>query len=252
MRTQSASAGKRLVAYMIDSLVISVLAGILYGIAAVLDVEAFYVLVALFHSIFYLFYFTLLEGSSGQASLGKRVMNIKVVSANGTQIGYLEAFLRALCMNLSTAILFIGVIMCLFTEDQCTLHDMITKTCVTNADGATAPTVRRSVGRRGDPVLVCLSGVYAGCAFPVTSGIVIGTDPTVCQVVLPAGGGVSRNHCKLSFDTGSGMFVLHDMGSTNGTYLENGQRIPQGMPYALTPGTRFYLASRANCFEAKL
>ena len=100
--------------------------------------------------------------------------------------------------------------------------------------------------------LICLSGRYAGHSYPIGNGLIIGTDPTVCNLVLPAGvGGISRNHCKLTCDARSGMFVLHDMGSTNGTYLENGQRIYQGSPFAIHSGSRFYLANRVNCFEVR-
>ena len=100
--------------------------------------------------------------------------------------------------------------------------------------------------------LICLTGVLAGRVFPVGSGLVIGTDPTVCQLTLPMGyRGISRNHCKLTYDRTSRMFVLHDMGSTNGTYLENGTRVPQGMPCALHPGSRFYLVGKHICFEVR-
>ena len=78
------------------------------------------------------------------------------------------------------------------------------------------------------------------------------TDPTVCQVVLPAGrSGVSRNHCKITFDSSSRMFIIHDLGSTNGTFLENGQRVPQGVPYAVHPGTKIYLANPSIFFELR-
>ena len=104
-----------------------------------------------------------------------------------------------------------------------------------------------------NPVVVCLSGALAGRQFYVRNGIIIGTDPTVCQVVMPATNqGVSRNHCKVSFDARSNMFIIHDMGSTNGTFLANGQPVPQGIPYAVHPGTIFYLATPGNAFEVRL
>lgn len=103
------------------------------------------------------------------------------------------------------------------------------------------------------PTIICLSGVFAGRQFPIGNGIILGTDPTVCQIVLPATNpGVSRNHCKVTFDPRSNMFIIHDMGSTNGTFLGNGQKIAQGVPYAIHPGTTFYLATPGNSFEVRL
>ena len=47
------------------------------------------------------------------------------------------------------------------------------------------------------------------------------------------------------------MFIINDLGSTYGTYLMNGMRIPSGQPAALRPGERFYAGSQANVFEVR-
>ena len=108
------------------------------------------------------------------------------------------------------------------------------------------------MGNRQTPLIICLSGALAGRQFRVGNGVILGTDSTVCQITLPATNpGVSRNHCKVTFDSRSNMFIIHDMGSTNGTFLGNGQRIAQGVPYAVHPGTTFYLATPGNSFEVR-
>lgn len=46
--------------------------------------------------------------------------------------------------------------------------------------------------------------------------------------------------------------VLYDLGSSYGTFLGNGLRVPQGQPAALRTGDEFYLASRGNVFRVEV
>jgi len=73
--------------------------------------------------IFWL-YFALQESSSKQATLGKRLMGIYVVSKDETQLTFVQASIRHFAKYLST-ILFIGFIMAAFTQKKQALHDMI-------------------------------------------------------------------------------------------------------------------------------
>lgn len=77
--------------------------------------------------------------------------------------------------------------------------------------------------------------------------IVLGRSRQDCAVVYQEGTpGVSSRHCSLSWNKDSGDFILIDLGSRYGTYLQNGQRINSGAAYHLRAGDRFYLGEEAN------
>ncbi len=146
--------GKRLVAYLIDALILSVPIGILYGIvifafvgsvsagtdsetgqlgaagagAAIGSVVLLYVLVP----VIMIGYFSYFESSEKQASVGKQVMGLKVVGMNGERISLMNAVGRNASRLLSGAICAIGYIMAAFTEKKQALHDMIASTLVVN------------------------------------------------------------------------------------------------------------------------
>lgn len=256
MNFQPANLGKRILAYIIDSLVVGVVFVLLIWLAFALEDGILLGVFGMLSEFVRIMYFTLSEGSGAQTTLGKRAMGLKVVNIGGGEVSYLSAFLRAICFWISS-IAMIGHIIALFTENNRTLHDIITGTAVAEAgvqmQTAAAPvyTPTPFFGGR-TPVLIGLVGMYAGRTFPVGGGLILGTDPTICQIVLPAGrSGVSRNHCKVTFDMASHMFIIHDLGSTNGTFLENGQRVPQGVPFAVHPGTKIYLANKGTFFELR-
>jgi uncharacterized RDD family membrane protein YckC len=75
-------------------------------------------------------YYTLLEGSSWQASLGKRVVGIKVVNEHGYRISYGRALGRNLGKILSTMICLIGFLIAAFDDRKRSLHDMMAHTLV--------------------------------------------------------------------------------------------------------------------------
>ena len=75
-------------------------------------------------------YFTLMHSSEKQASIGKMAMGIKVTDMNGNRITRQAAFIRYIGTIVSGAIIFIGYIMAAFTEKKQALHDMIANTLV--------------------------------------------------------------------------------------------------------------------------
>jgi len=77
-----------------------------------------------------LLYFSLMESSKTQGSLGKMAMGIKVTDLEGNRISFGKAFLRAIGKVLSGMIMYIGYIMAAFTEKKQGLHDMIASTLV--------------------------------------------------------------------------------------------------------------------------
>ncbi len=81
-----------------------------------------------------LIYYTITESSSAQASIGKRIMKIKVVDAQGERVSFGRALGRNLAGFFSSFILGIGYLMAAFTEKRQALHDSIASTLVVTAD----------------------------------------------------------------------------------------------------------------------
>ncbi len=78
-------------------------------------------------------YFAGLESSNWQATVGKKVLGLKVTDLNGARISFGRATGRFFSKILSALILCIGFIMVAFTEKKQGLHDMIAKTLVVKA-----------------------------------------------------------------------------------------------------------------------
>jgi uncharacterized RDD family membrane protein YckC len=75
-------------------------------------------------------YFTIAESSSWQATIGKKVLGLKVTDLNAIKIGFGRANARYWSKILSTIILSIGYIMVAFTQRKQGLHDIIADTLV--------------------------------------------------------------------------------------------------------------------------
>jgi uncharacterized RDD family membrane protein YckC len=75
-------------------------------------------------------YFALQESSSAQATVGKRVLGLKVINLEGNRIGFGQASGRFFGKILSGMILCVGYMMAGFTERKQALHDMVAGTLV--------------------------------------------------------------------------------------------------------------------------
>lgn len=84
----------------------------------------------LINIIVYWLYFTILESSNWQATVGKRLLGMKVTTLEGAAIGFGQANVRYWSKIISAVILFIGYVMIGFTEKKQGLHDIIAKTLV--------------------------------------------------------------------------------------------------------------------------
>lgn len=135
---------KRFCALMIDSLIIFavfMLVGICVAVVMAVSVpKEDYVLyltalqkkiniVSFFASWLY---YALMESSPYQATLGKRIMRIKVSDLQGNRISFARATGRYFGKIVSTFSLFIGFLMAAFTVKKQALHDMIAETLVVN------------------------------------------------------------------------------------------------------------------------
>jgi uncharacterized RDD family membrane protein YckC len=75
-------------------------------------------------------YYSLMESSGTQATLGKMVMGLKVTDLDGDRITFKKATIRYFSKILSALILLIGFIMAAFNPQRQTLHDKIAGTYV--------------------------------------------------------------------------------------------------------------------------
>lgn len=75
-------------------------------------------------------YYSLMESSSHQATLGKMALGIKVVDRHGGRLSFPHALGRWFAAALSYLTLYIGFLMAAFTQNKQALHDMVAGTCV--------------------------------------------------------------------------------------------------------------------------
>jgi len=101
--------------------------------------------------------------------------------------------------------------------------------------------------------LLGISGAYAGTEFPLSpEPIALGRDPHFCKIVFhSADSVVSKRHCTVRLDRSTGGIVIEDCGSTNGTFLDTGERLRMGEPRLVRPYGYFYLGDRAHSFQVK-
>ena len=75
-------------------------------------------------------YFAGLHASKWQATIGKKLLKLKVTDMNGSRISFWRAFGRYAAMSFLSGIFMIGYIMVAFTEKKQGLHDLIASTVV--------------------------------------------------------------------------------------------------------------------------
>ena len=75
-------------------------------------------------------YYTLLEASLIQATVGKYIAGLKITDTGGSRISYGKAFARRVYSLISTIPIFTGYLVTSFTPRKQTFHDMIAKTVV--------------------------------------------------------------------------------------------------------------------------
>ena len=115
---QYANMGKRILACIIDWVIVSILTGV------------FYTKAGSFSWLIMVLYFAVMESSSYQATFGKMVMNLKVVDTKGRKLGFMHSVGRNAGKWVSTITLFIGYFMAFFTERNQALHDIMASTIV--------------------------------------------------------------------------------------------------------------------------
>lgn len=116
----------RLFAFWLDSMVLGLAFGLTAWATGVSGWDAAHPTATLW---IMWFYFTVMESSRWQGSLGKKALEIRVEGEQGGRISLLRAAARNLAKYLSIVLLLIGVLMIPFTRRKQGLHDLISK-CV--------------------------------------------------------------------------------------------------------------------------
>lgn len=144
LNTQYAGFWKRFLAILIDGIILAFAGGILSAIfggimRAILGASGFdmqmiqivtFCLSFTISSILRLLYFTIMESSRLQATVGKMALGIIVTDETGNRISFMRANGRFFAKMVSALILYIGYIMAGFTERKQALHDIIASTYV--------------------------------------------------------------------------------------------------------------------------
>lgn len=137
----------RVLAYIIDFIVLGVVQSAIYllfglnlSTAYGLDGDGLGVFETTLGSIAYfatliagVLYFSLMESSAKQATVGKMALGLIVTNQNGGRITFLRALGRHFAKFLSGMVLMIGYIMVAFTDRKQGLHDIICSTLVLKA-----------------------------------------------------------------------------------------------------------------------
>jgi hypothetical protein len=104
------------------------------------------------------------------------------------------------------------------------------------------------------PALHGVAGQYEGKSFSLDAGpSVLGRDQRAANLVFaPEAHTISKRHCMVNWDAARKIFVIQDLGSTNGTFLATGERLTAGQSRDLPPGERFFIGDLRNQFEVRM
>jgi uncharacterized RDD family membrane protein YckC len=130
--------GERLIATIIDGILLAIVKSIFFGglhRATGVSAPGFHLAFGynLFgaESILDFAYFAYFEGGLAGQTIGKKIMNIRVVRvADGGALGWGTALLRNLCRYVSAIPCFLGFFWMLWDKDKMTWHDKLSSTLV--------------------------------------------------------------------------------------------------------------------------
>lgn len=131
------------------------------------------------------------------------------------------------------------------------LYLIIILVCIAALVAAGAFALFRAIKSKKEnmPGLMGVSGDFAGQKIPVKAeSINIGRDAKCCQIVILHDNDVSRCHCSIRYDNIKHCFVLTDLSSTHGTYI-NGEKLEPNTPRYIGAQTVFCLGNGQNSFR---
>lgn len=124
---------KRILAWIVDAVVIGVGVGVIFGVVAVISGRLAGLLSPLF-GIAAFAYFIYFEGAYGQ-TLGKRVLGIVVVEDDGTACDFTDSLLRNLLrvVDVLPGFYILGLVVILLTDENQRIGDVVAGTVVVEA-----------------------------------------------------------------------------------------------------------------------
>ncbi len=95
-----------------------------------------------------------------------------------------------------------------------------------------------------------LSGMYAGQDIPLAPNedLLIGRDSTCNLIIDRNADKLSRKHCSITYNSAIGAYMVTDF-SSNGTYIDGGNRLVANMATQMQRGTVIALGNRENRFR---
>ena len=133
--TGYASFSRRLLAVVLDSIVVSIAANIFaasFGASLVITSGGFHYRSggSGLQTLFFILYETLLIAFWNGQTIGKKAVGIRVVSRGGQPVSVGRAFVRSLMKIISGAVLLLGYLWMLWDPNKQTWHDKIADTYV--------------------------------------------------------------------------------------------------------------------------
>lgn len=117
---------RRFLAYVLDALLLLVVT------FAILGMKGFFM--PFLPLIIGWLYYTLMESSKYQATLGKIALSMKVTDMNGKRVSFARATGRYFGRILSGLILCVGYLMIVWTKQKQSLHDKLAHTLVVRSE----------------------------------------------------------------------------------------------------------------------
>lgn len=117
--------GTRFLAILIDGFILGLVGAVLFGAGR----EAGGGLALVIAVIYNWFFWTRMNGQTP----GKRMMNLRVIKADGTQLSDVDAVIRAVAYNISGLFFGLGYIWAFFDDKRRTWHDLLAGTIVVKA-----------------------------------------------------------------------------------------------------------------------
>ena len=133
-----AGLNSRAIAFLIDLFLISLVAVIAFGVGIyfignsyieTFGLKTVYIPIYLLLIFLASSYFVILNGYTG-TTIGKRLMGIRLISDQGSPVGFWQSFVRWVAYYISAAFLFLGFVWSIFDSRSQSWHDKIAGTFV--------------------------------------------------------------------------------------------------------------------------
>jgi uncharacterized RDD family membrane protein YckC len=134
-----ASFGNRLIAYVIDILILSLISFVLLLFIAdfITSTEQILILDVLLSSAYYWYFWTQREGQTP----GKKMLSIRVIKADGSPLSHTDALLRVFGYYIGRITLGLGYVWAAFDPQSQAWHDKMANTYVVVAPSAPKKTI---------------------------------------------------------------------------------------------------------------